>query len=119
MQKRHIQSCGCIRNIFLILSIAIASIILVTLPARANVSQPQVSDHSNYIFYLENDIFSGTDRHYTNAIKFSWISTDLMKNGGDGDLQRIPFFSSRPGTWKPDGDVRAKCISWAFRIRCR
>lgn len=40
---------------------------------------------STFVFYLENDFFSGTDRHYTNAVKFSYISKDLRKeNNGDG-----------------------------------
>jgi hypothetical protein len=30
-----------------------------------------------FTFYLENDYFGGTDRHYTNGVKLSWLSRDL------------------------------------------
>lgn len=30
-----------------------------------------------FTFYLENDYFGGTDRHYTNGVKFSWLSGNL------------------------------------------
>jgi hypothetical protein len=68
------------------LILSIASIALVTLPARAKVSKPTFNDHSTFIFHLENDIFSGTDKHFTNALKLSWISKDYAKNGDDGSL---------------------------------
>ena len=29
--------------------------------------------------YIENDLFAGTDRYYTNGVKFSWSSPDLAK----------------------------------------
>lgn len=32
-----------------------------------------------FTFRFENDLFAGTDRHYTNGIKFSWISPDLSR----------------------------------------
>lgn len=30
-----------------------------------------------FAFYLENDLFGGTDKNYTNAIKLMWVSGDL------------------------------------------
>jgi len=36
-----------------------------------------VEDNSTFLFYLENDTFAGMDKHYTNAVKLSWISKDL------------------------------------------
>ena len=30
-----------------------------------------------FSFYFENDLFTGSDRHYTNGVKFTWISPDL------------------------------------------
>ena len=35
--------------------------------------------------YFENDFFSGTDRHYTNGTKFSWISSDYSSWKERGD----------------------------------
>ncbi|MGB3212522.1 MAG: lipid A deacylase LpxR family protein [Desulforhopalus sp.] len=43
-------------------------------------------DKTTVIFYLENDLFGGTDRHYTNAVKFSWLSRDLKKFSDDHQL---------------------------------
>jgi hypothetical protein len=46
---------------------------------------PNPQNKSTFIFYLENDIFAGTDKNYTNAVKFSWISRHLEKvEGGRG-----------------------------------
>ena len=51
---------------------------------------------STFILYLENDIFSGTDKNYTNAIKFSWISRHLEKvEGGRGLANWSQWFIER------------------------
>jgi lipid A 3-O-deacylase len=34
-------------------------------------------EYSTFTFYLENDVFTGTDREYTNGVKLTWISRDL------------------------------------------
>jgi lipid A 3-O-deacylase len=34
-------------------------------------------DYGTFTFYLENDVFTGTDREYTNGMKLTWISQDL------------------------------------------
>ena len=52
----------------------------------------------------ENDFFAGTDEHYTNGIKLTWISADLKKYAEDerlpafavAYLQRLPFVNE-PG----------------------
>ncbi len=36
--------------------------------------RPVPLDAGTFSFQLENDLFSGTDRHYTNGIKLSWLS---------------------------------------------
>ena len=41
-------------------------------------------------FYQENDIYAGTDRDYTNGIKLSWVSPDLMRYRDD---PRLPAWS--------------------------
>ena len=54
-------------------------------------------------FYFENDWFGGTDRHYTNGFKFSWLSSDLATWGDQGWRQTfvkmLPFMN-RPGSQK-------------------
>lgn len=66
-------------------------------PARAEQAQadrdatgelPGLSG-STLILTEENDFFGGTDEHYTNGIKLTWISGDLKKYAED---QRLPGF---------------------------
>jgi hypothetical protein len=38
--------------------------------------------------YFENDLFTGTDRNYTNGVKLSLISPDLSPHAEDGKLPR-------------------------------
>ncbi len=56
-----------------------------------------------FTFYIENDYFGGTDRHYTNGLKLSWFSSDLADWGQAGWRQRfiaaLPFVN-RPGAQK-------------------
>ena len=58
---------------------------LSTAAAHADAT-PSVENRSTFIFYLENDTFAGTDRHYTNAVKLSWISKDLEKYSDERGL---------------------------------
>jgi lipid A 3-O-deacylase len=44
---------------------------------------------SVFTFYLENDYFGGTDRHYTNGVKLSWLSRDLTTWGQVGWRQKM------------------------------
>lgn len=44
-----------------------------SLPALADDHK---NDFGTWSFQLENDLFSGTDRHYTNGIRVSWLSPD-------------------------------------------
>lgn len=59
-----------------------------------------------FTFYFENDWFGGTDRHYTNGMKFSWLFADLNGWGRDGwrknFLDSLPFIN-RPGGQKNFG----------------
>lgn len=49
----------------------------------------QLAQHpSLYIFYLENDLFNGTDKDYTSGVKFSWVSTNLQDYISDPCLPR-------------------------------
>lgn len=39
------------------------------------LSGPSLAENKGYLtFYLDNDLFAGTDRNYTNGIRLSWIS---------------------------------------------
>lgn len=69
-----------------------ATALLLAMPVRpshgAEISQP-ASTASTLILTLENDYFAGTDNHYTNGLKLSWVSGDLKKYAED---ERLPDF---------------------------
>ncbi|MBI5556608.1 MAG: lipid A deacylase LpxR family protein [Deltaproteobacteria bacterium] len=50
------------------------------------------SDDNTVIFYWENDVFSGTDRNYTNGFKLLWISGALDSYSED---RRLPDWSDK------------------------
>ncbi len=56
-----------------------------------------------FTFYFENDAFGGTDQHYTNGTKLSWMTGDLSDWGQTGwrrtFLGLLPFVN-RPETQK-------------------
>ena len=51
--------------------------------------------------YVENDSFTGTDQHYTNGLKFSWLSPELTKWGQSGwrktSFDLMPFVNRLDG----------------------
>ncbi len=49
------------------------------LPQEDGAAGPSRSELGTFIFQLENDLFSGSDRHYTNGIRLSWTSPDEPK----------------------------------------
>lgn len=69
-----------------------AAALLLALPVRpghgAEPKQP-ASTASTLILTAENDYFAGTDNHYTNGLKLSWVSGDLRKYAED---ERLPDF---------------------------
>ncbi len=72
----------------------------------ANVPTERARDTGVFTVYFENDYFGGTDEHYTNGTKFSWLSGDLTGWGRtgwrQGLLEALPFIN-RPGTQKNFG----------------
>jgi len=54
-----------------------------------------------FTFYFENDTFSGTDEHYTNGLKLSWLSADLSGWGQTG--WRKTLVALLPFVNRPDG----------------
>lgn len=69
-----------------------ATALLLALPVRpGHGAEPQqpASTASTLILTAENDYFAGTDNHYTNGLKLSWVSGDLKKYAED---ERLPDF---------------------------
>jgi hypothetical protein len=54
---------------------------------RGDAERPSTA--STLILIEENDFFGGTDEHYTNGIKLSWVSGDLLRYAED---ERLPEF---------------------------
>jgi len=54
-----------------------------------------------FTMYAENDSFTGTDQHYTNGVKFSWLTADLVDWGQVGWRKR--FVESLPFVNRPEG----------------
>ncbi len=54
---------------------------------RGDAERPATA--STLILIEENDFFGGTDEHYTNGIKLSWVSGDLLRYAQD---ERLPDF---------------------------
>ena len=54
-----------------------------------------------FTIYFENDYFGGSDRHYTNGAKLSWLSADLSDWGQEG--WRKGFIDFLPFVNRPEG----------------
>ena len=74
--------------------------------ADTPVPTDRARDVGTFTFYFENDYFGGTDRHYTNGAKWTWVFADLTEWGQVGWRQRflesLPFVN-RPGAQKNFG----------------
>jgi hypothetical protein len=72
---------------------AITLLLLTVLqPLAAAVEPGEGSTNATYgpsafSAYFENDTFVGTDKHYTNAVKLSWMSRDLLAYEHDPTLR--------------------------------
>lgn len=62
-----------------------------------------------FTLYFENDFFGGTDRHYTNGVKFSWLTRDLVSWAPDG--WRKNLVDALPFVNRPDAQ---KDLGFAF-----
>lgn len=49
-----------------------------------------------FIIYFENDIFANTDKHYTNAVKFTWLTRNI-----DRYTDILPSWSGSVAGWIP------------------
>ena len=77
---------------------------LLCLPLGADDTAPIPNGNARrtgtFTFHFENDFFGGTDRHYTNGAKWSWLFSDLGAWGREGwrkDLLEAPSITSTPG----------------------
>lgn len=73
-----------------------------------------------FTVYLENDYFGGTDRHYTNGLKLSWLSRDLVSWEDDGWRKKIANvlpFVRRPGAQQNLGFAFGQNIYTPMNIR--
>ena len=72
----------------------------------SEVSQARARSAGVFSIYFENDYFGGTDRHYTNGAKFSYLSGDLETWGEKGwrrSLVELLPFVNREGAQKNFG----------------
>jgi lipid A 3-O-deacylase len=89
-------------------SLLLSGLFLAPFALRGADEAPAVANHTARLtgtvtLYFENDWFGGTDRHYTNGCKFSWLSSDLATWGDQGWRQTfvkmLPFMN-RPESQK-------------------
>ncbi len=81
-----------------------ALLLLATLVSRSAAAVPVKDDdvkRGTVSVYFENDLFTGTDRFYTNGVKLGWTSADLEKfadtpyaSGFLPLINRIPYINS-------------------------
>lgn len=82
---------------------------LLTSALRAEEPAPTEAARRTGVFtlYFENDYFGGQDRHYTNGLKLSWLTSDLSAWGPLGWHQKfadsLPFIQNGPDTQKNFG----------------
>lgn len=83
---------------------AILAVTAAALGAPASAGpEPTTRARSAPVFtmYAENDSFTGTDQHYTNGTKFSWLTADVVDWGQTG--WRKAFVESLPFINRPEG----------------
>lgn len=82
-------------------------------PADAKLTTERARAAPVFTIYFENDKFGGTDEHYTNGLKFSWLSADLVDWGQQGwrktFVELLPFVN-RPGGQKRIGYALGQSI---------
>lgn len=87
------------RNLFVAAIILTAC--LAAAPALADANATMVdgktpAQYRTFIAYFENDLFAGTDQHYTNAVKFTWLTKDVNEYEGVLPDWMLPTASSLP-----------------------
>jgi lipid A 3-O-deacylase len=86
-------------------AVCISLLIIIGLAPCAVMAEVQnAMDAKTFSFYLENDTFAGTDRHYTSGVRLTWISPDLshfrehqpLPEWSQPLIKRLPFIN-KPG----------------------
>ena len=70
---RNTQSMVMIKNLIPVIAISW----MIIMPPAARAPAETAREASTFTFHQENDLYTGTDRDYTNGIKLTWISADL------------------------------------------
>jgi lipid A 3-O-deacylase len=71
------------------------------LPLAAMAEVEKAAESKAFSFYLENDVFARTDRHYTSGARLTWISPDLtdylehphLPEWSHPFIERLPFIN--------------------------
>src|SRR3972149_12087096 len=84
-----------LRSATLLVAAATMGLVLNSVP-RAQAESPARTN--NFFIYFENDLFGGTDKHYTNAFRLTWLSPDLTEYDEDTRLPRwgLPLLRKLP-----------------------
>ena len=95
MLSAHLKT----RKLLAVLAIGLCS----CLSLHADGKKPAgPNDRHSFTIYFENDLFSNTDRDYTNGVRFSWLSQDLESLENWPLLEKIrlavPWFAAEGRT---------------------
>lgn len=97
----------------LIALILAAALTVPVFAADAVAPNQRARDSGVFTVYFENDYFGGEDQHYTNGVKFSWLSSDLTDWGQTGwrrtFVEALPFVN-REGAQKNLGFAFGQAI---------
>ena len=89
------------------LGLAIVVLLAIAPLIAADKSDEERPPSGIFSLYVENDVFAGTDRGYTNGLRFVWVSLDL---NAERDKVRLPgwldWLSSRLPLVQPAGARR-------------
>jgi lipid A 3-O-deacylase len=90
-------------NIFQSAFIPVAYLLMISAPVIAAEERVVEDDKGIFNVVIENDIFAGEDRDYTNGIRFSWLSSE----------ENMPPLARSAARWLPFADDGNKRISIA------
>ena len=105
-----------LRNAILVVAVVCMTLLLYSV---SKAQAEQTEKFSNFFIYFENDFFGGTDKHYTNAFRLTWLSPDLTEYDEDQRLPRwgLPLIRKLPFVNRP-GFQRNVGLSIGQNIYC-
>jgi len=85
-------------------SLPLILIVLICLAGPLPAKEKPLSDLSTFQLFFENDLFGETDKYYTNAVQFTWLSSDLKKYKDDVRLPEwtLPVIKAIPFSATPN-----------------